>query len=41
MAMADENNLKLISELLKKTGNDVCADCGAKGNYGCLLSVNF
>lgn len=29
--MADENNLKLISELLKKAGNDTCADCGAKG----------
>ncbi|XP_075224392.1 arf-GAP with dual PH domain-containing protein 1-like [Lycorma delicatula] len=28
--MADENNLKLISELLKKSGNDTCADCGAR-----------
>lgn len=27
--MAD-NNEKLLSELLKKSGNNLCADCGAK-----------
>lgn len=30
--MADANE-KLLAELLKKPGNNECADCGAKSKY--------
>lgn len=28
-----DHNERLLLELLKKSGNNVCADCGAEGMY--------
>lgn len=34
-----DHNQKLLQELLKKPGNNVCADCGSPGMFKCNLGV--
>lgn len=38
--MADANE-KLLAELLKKPGNNVCADCGARSEYSPSVGPHF
>lgn len=33
-----DHNEKLLQELLKKPGNNVCADCGSEGMCQCFIS---
>lgn len=33
-----DHNEKLLQELLKKPGNNVCADCGSEGMSQCFIS---
>lgn len=36
---ANERSIRALKEILQKPGNDVCADCGARGKLKTCISV--